>query len=170
MKAKCQKLFHMVKKRAGFTLIEMLIVVIILGILAMIIVPQITVTSDDAKVSAAKSNLSTIRGAIGLYHAQHNNTYPTTNIVSQLTLFSNSSGATSGIASNNVYNLGPYIKGVTLPANPFNDLANVATVNTADLTAARTTDGTTGWRYWDAVGVIFLNDGGQSGVTNHSAY
>src|SRR3990172_4093252 len=93
MKAKCQKLVSMVKKRSGFTLIEMLIVIIILGILAMVIVPQITVSTEDAKVSTAKQNLATLRSAIGLYYAQHNNTYPnlSTN-TNQLTMYSAADG------------------------------------------------------------------------------
>ena len=65
-----------VKSRDGFTLIEMLIVIIILGILAMVIIPQITVSQEDAKVSTLKTNLTGIRSAIELYYAQHNNIYP----------------------------------------------------------------------------------------------
>jgi len=46
------------KEQAGFTLIEMLIVVILLGILAMLIVPQISVSTGDANLNTLKSNLS----------------------------------------------------------------------------------------------------------------
>ena len=49
------------RDRAGFTLIEMLIVIILLGILAAIIIPQVSVTTEDAKVSAVKSDLSSLR-------------------------------------------------------------------------------------------------------------
>ncbi|MEE8541354.1 MAG: prepilin-type N-terminal cleavage/methylation domain-containing protein, partial [Desulfobacterales bacterium] len=62
--------------KKGFTLIEILIVIIVLGILAMIIVPQITVSTEDAKVSTVQSDLSAIRSAIEMYYAQHGNKYP----------------------------------------------------------------------------------------------
>ena len=79
MNARCQKLYRTVKNRDGFTLIEMLIVIIILGILAMVIIPQITVSTEDAKVSTLKANLAGMRRAIEVYYAQHNMTYPVVN-------------------------------------------------------------------------------------------
>ena len=56
-------------KRA-FTLIEILIVVVILGILAAIVVPQFTDAADDANEAAVRSQLQTLRGQIELYRAQ----------------------------------------------------------------------------------------------------
>ena len=63
-------------KQAGFTLIEMLIVVLLLGILAMLIIPQISVSTDDARLNTLHSNLGSMRNAIELYYHQHNETYP----------------------------------------------------------------------------------------------
>ena len=57
-------------RKSGFTLIEMLIVIIILGILAMIIIPQLGVTTDDAKTNTLQANLSSIRSAVEVYYAQ----------------------------------------------------------------------------------------------------
>lgn len=54
----------------GFTLIEILIVVVILGILAAVVVPQFTNAADDANNAAVRSQLQTIRGQIELYRAQ----------------------------------------------------------------------------------------------------
>jgi prepilin-type N-terminal cleavage/methylation domain-containing protein len=56
--------------RRGFTLIEILIVVVILGILAAVVVPQFTNASDDANDAAVRSQLQTLRGQIELYRAQ----------------------------------------------------------------------------------------------------
>jgi prepilin-type N-terminal cleavage/methylation domain-containing protein len=61
--------------RRGFTLIEILIVVVILGILAAIVVPQFTNAADEANDAAVRSQLQTLRGQIELYYAQ-NSAYP----------------------------------------------------------------------------------------------
>ena len=53
--------------RRAFTLIEILIVVVILGILAAIVIPQFSDASDDAAVSSAQSTLNMIRKQIELY-------------------------------------------------------------------------------------------------------
>jgi general secretion pathway protein G len=63
-------------KRRGFTLVELMIVVVILGILAAIVVPQFTEASSDAQQNSLTSNLRVIRGQIELYKMQHLSTYP----------------------------------------------------------------------------------------------
>ena len=166
-------------QQSGFTLIEMLIVIIILGILAMIIIPQITVSTDDAKVSTLKTNLTGVRSAIEVYSAQHNMTYPGvktdgTNaagtadaFIAQLTQFTDIDGKISGTKTvTHIY--GPYIKGAVLPANPYvTDAAlnnKVTVAATADVTTVRTVlAGGNGWAYWPAVGIFYANDAGSSG-------
>ena len=59
------------KGREAFTLIEMLIVIVILGILAMVIIPQISTSTDDAKLSTLQTNLSSMRNSVELYYALH---------------------------------------------------------------------------------------------------
>jgi len=56
--------------RKAFTLIEILIVVVILGILAAVVVPQFTNASEDANDAAVRTQLQTLRGQIELYRAQ----------------------------------------------------------------------------------------------------
>ena len=65
--------FHL---RRGFTLIELLIVVVILGVLAAVLIPQFTNASDDASLSAARTQLQTLRSQIEVYRAQRGQ-YPT---------------------------------------------------------------------------------------------
>jgi general secretion pathway protein G len=63
-------------KRA-FTLIEILIVVVILGILAAIVIPQFTDASQQANNSSLKSQLQTIRAQIELFRVKNNGSDPT---------------------------------------------------------------------------------------------
>jgi general secretion pathway protein G len=55
---------------ATFTLIEILIVVVILGILAAIVIPQFTDASEEAQQASVRSQLQTIRGQIELFRVQ----------------------------------------------------------------------------------------------------
>ena len=57
--------------RQAFTLIEILIVVVILGILAAIVIPQFTDASQEAAKSNLRSQLQTIRSQIELFNVQH---------------------------------------------------------------------------------------------------
>lgn len=63
--------------RRGFTLVEILIVVVILGILAAVAVPQFSKATDDSRVVATKDQLEKIKKALGVYFVQNNSTYPT---------------------------------------------------------------------------------------------
>ena len=64
------------KSNKGFTLVEILIVVIILGILAAIVIPQFTNASQDARKSSLVSQLQTLRSQIELFKLQHGDVLP----------------------------------------------------------------------------------------------
>ena len=69
---------HLVSRRAtGFTLIEIMVVVVILGILAALIVPKIISRPDEARISAARQDVATLAQALKLYKLD-NLAYPTT--------------------------------------------------------------------------------------------
>ncbi len=65
------------KKQTGVTLIELMVVVLIIGILAVAVVPQIMGRADDAKVAAAKSDVATLMQQLKLYKLD-NGFYPAT--------------------------------------------------------------------------------------------
>ncbi|MHB8093090.1 MAG: type II secretion system protein [Syntrophales bacterium] len=190
MNGTCRKLLRTVKNRDGFTLIEMLIVIIILGILAMVIIPQITVSTDDAKVSTLKTNLAGMRSAIETYYAQHNMTYPGVKdsgvtgsgagtsgaFIAQLTQFTDVDGKVSGTKTDTAI-YGPYIKGNALPANPFvtdatkANQVSVPEIPVLDITTTRVAiAGGNGWACWPGIGIVFANDGGDSGGIYHITY
>ncbi len=115
----------------GFTLVEILIVVVILGILAAIVIPQFTSASESAKHSSLVSQLQTIRSQLELYQVQHNGNYPDfdntngDNGWSQLVGTTDSAGLTTGS------DYGPYLQ--QAPKNPFNNNAKVATAAASDV-------------------------------------
>src|SRR5207247_9706451 len=63
------------RRIAGFTLIEILVVIVILGILAALIVPRVMDRPDQARVVAARSDIAAIIGALKLYRLD-NGAYP----------------------------------------------------------------------------------------------
>ncbi|MEX2490107.1 MAG: type II secretion system major pseudopilin GspG [Pseudomonadales bacterium] len=67
----------LLKMNQGFTLIEIMVVVVILGILGALIVPNIIGRPDEARVTAAKSDIQAIANALELYRLD-NGHYPST--------------------------------------------------------------------------------------------
>jgi general secretion pathway protein G len=65
------------RRAAGFTLVEVLVVIVILGILAALVVPRVLERPDEARVIAAKNDVAAITQALKLYRLD-NGRYPTT--------------------------------------------------------------------------------------------
>jgi general secretion pathway protein G len=130
------------KSRKGFTLVEILIVVIILGILAAIVIPQFTNASEDARKSNMRSQLQTLRSQVELYKLQHRDTAPTlAGFWTALTTKTDDTGTASAAADA----FGPYMQDVAV--NPLTNSSSVV----AEGTAAATT---TGWYYNATTGIV----------------
>lgn len=67
----------MKKSQAGFTLIEVMVVVVILGILAAVVVSKVADRPDEAKLVKVKQDILTLESALNLYKLD-NDVYPTT--------------------------------------------------------------------------------------------
>jgi len=65
------------RRAAGFTLIEIMVVIVILGILAALIVPKVISRPDEARIIAAKQDVATLAQALRLYKLD-NFAYPST--------------------------------------------------------------------------------------------
>ena len=152
------------KRRTGFTLVEILIVVIILGILAAIVIPQFTEASNDARESALASDLQTCRSQLELYKVQHLEKFPTldendaadtANFVARMTGKTDQDGKLDAAAA-----FGPYLH--KFPTNPF-VAANADGVNFG-AAAASPGDGTSGWYFNTTTGAFWANDADHTGL------
>lgn len=103
--------------RKGFTLIEILIVVIILGILAAIVIPQFSSASNDARKSSLASTAQTLRSQVALYRLQHNdNLPPVATFWTAMTTKTDAAGAAYVAGTSTSGPFGPYMQ--TTPSNP----------------------------------------------------
>ena len=142
------------RAKSGFTLVEILIVVVILGILAAIVIPQFTEASTEAKTSSLCTDLQTMRSQIELYKIQHNDMLPgsgTASFVDALTSQTNIAGAVGT-------DYGPYIQ--KIPTNQFNDLDTIreeAGVSTAGA-------GTHGWVFNMDTGAFHADTAAHAGL------
>lgn len=64
-------------KQSGFTLIEIMVVVVILGILAAVVVPKVMSRPDEARITKARSDIRALESALNLYKLD-NFSYPST--------------------------------------------------------------------------------------------
>lgn len=69
--------FQSKKRAAGFTLIEVMVVIVILGILAAVVVPRVMDNPDKARVAKAKNDIQALESALDLYKLDNFN-YPST--------------------------------------------------------------------------------------------
>jgi general secretion pathway protein G len=132
----------------GFTLVEILVVVIILGVLAAIVLPQFGQATSDARLSSLKSNLQTIRAQLQTYKVQHVDVFPGATFNTQMTSYTDSSGGTA-TAPDSTHSLGPYL--MSVPANPISTSSSIRIVTDATTTfTAPATDA--GWWYNSTTG------------------
>jgi len=131
------------RKHNGFTLVELVVVVMILGILAAVAAPKLLGTSSAAADNGLKQSLAVVRDAIERYAAENAGTLP---------------GEASTDQADFKLDLKPYLRGAFPNCTVGNQNANVKmTATTAtDLTAAAAT-GTESWYYNSGSGQFICN-------------
>ena len=156
-------------KQKGFSLVELVIVIVILGVIAAIAIPRISSGSKNAGEAALRANLATVRNAIDWYYGEHNNNFPgaktdgvnaagsTLAFTNQLTQYSNAAGVVSA-DKNPAFPYGPYIRGnfPSLPVGVNAGSSEVTVVASPAVLGASTGDGT-GWRFSSETGQFLAN-------------
>ena len=156
-------------RRTGFTLIEVLIVVVIMAVLAATIIPQFSASTKDAKNSTLLFNLQTVQSQVEMYKVHHTGLIPavTNNSIPQLTEATDNLGNLSSTGNPDAtHPFGPYMS--TIPSNPYNNLATVKAITTG--VAPTSGDNTTGWVFDTSVGKIYPNDPEYYQANNSPAY
>lgn len=155
-------------RRRGFSIIEVLIVIVILGILAATVLPQFTESSAHAHESALRADLTQLRSQLQLFRFHHDGVFPggtADNVVKQLTLASDAAGNTARVGTAG-YPFGPYLMG-QLPTNPYNGgsgvLVKTGAISTMDVDpAAMHGSVKVGWIYSSSTGQIIANTVGKA--------
>ena len=129
----------------AFTLVEILIVVIILGILAAIVIPQFANASSDARTNNLRTTLSLVRNQIEIFKGQHYDTPPQLAGMWNLMLSATDTNETA-VATPTGTRWGPYLQAA--PINPLNNMTSVT---------SGATDTAAGWYYQPAgIGFTFM--------------
>ncbi|HEY4232527.1 MAG TPA: type II secretion system protein [Lacipirellulaceae bacterium] len=127
------------RKQKGFTLIELVVVIMIIGILAAVAAPKLISTSGAASDSAAKQSLGVVRDAIERYASDNAGAVPTLPNLTNMTV------------------MGKYLRGA-FPKCPVGAMKGTATVVTSGVSPpVAEASPTCGWMYNPASGEFIIN-------------
>ena len=130
------------KRRSGFTLVELVVVVLVLGIIASVAAPKMFDTANDARENTTIQSLAVVRDSIELHRAQ-NGAYP----------------GDLGTSADFKADLGDFLKG-QYPTNQITGSTNNADVTVSSAGTPLSAGGSTGWKYDKTSGELIINTTG----------
>jgi len=129
---------HKNRVRSGFTLVELVVVVLVLGIIAAVAAPRMFDTAGDARQNASRHSLVVLRDAVELHRAQNGAYPPVATIATALRPFLNGPFPTVQVGANQ----------------------NATVVATTQDPVTAVEAGGAGWAYNVTTGDIVINDAG----------
>ena len=159
-------------KKTGFSMVELVIVIVILGIIAAIAIPRISSGTKNAGESALRADLATVRNSIDWYYGEHNTVFPGVKaaggsfgvaasqeaFMNQLLHYTKSDGTVSE-SLDAAFPYGPYVRS-SFPSLPVGSNAgknSIKIVDQAGLLAGTDADDTSGWIYNPTTGQFIAN-------------
>jgi prepilin-type N-terminal cleavage/methylation domain-containing protein len=134
----------------GFTLVELLIVVVIMAVLAATVIPEFGSSTADVQKNTARFNLQTLRSAIVIYKGQHKKRTPFT--LNKLTVRTDSMQLEAGEPGVGELLYGPYF--TEIPEESISGTNAVAEDSARTAAAINVTGTTGGWIYKPFTGEI----------------
>ena len=147
----------MSRRWAGFTVLELLMVVTLLAILAVTLIPQFTAAHEDARRAVVHDDIEQFTRQLKLYREQHSGHWPAEKSTSEDTLLKqlkSRTTATGIVAADGKY--GPYLIG-PMPTNPFKGSSSVIVVNGPLASTHHDGHGPHGWAYSSTTGEFRAN-------------
>lgn len=136
----------------GFTLIEILIVVVIMAVLASVVIPQFSNSTKQAQTSTTEFNLQILRSQVELYRNQHGGRLPSAGLTELL----KTTDMKGNVGSGTSYPYGPYLQ--TLPVNALTEASTVtATTKNPPTSSDVTADEAGGWLYNATTGGVWVD-------------
>lgn len=142
----------------GMSFLELLILIAIVGILSVIVVPELTEASLDVRQATVHAELENLRAKLCVYRKQHDGVYPSgENFVAQMTQRTDRAGRVMPVGANpKDYPNGPYLRGI--PANP---CAHVRVASCVEIGTSEPGGGNAGWHYNPETGHFTADTAGE---------